>query len=278
MSKIKINFNDRALGENPTVVGRIVKSYLTIGDLLSPILIDEDYNLISGYQRFLSYKKLGKDTIPVRIISCKDDLMKKYIELSENIDRQHFTYLTECKMLTLGKEVYDKLNEDNKEKKSFHKDVSGKTGETERNGQIKVKLYNDLGNINEKLLPLLHKLENNLGFRHTRTELKSVVGMEEEKLNTFVSILSDIVKKNIKKTKDMRLKKILLNLDSYESQQKPTPEEILQFQIYEFCKDKPKFKDFLGTIDIDLVKYEKFEVKLTKDFKNLIKFLEKGTK
>lgn len=180
-------------------------------------------------------------------------------------------------MLTLGKEVYEKINE-GKKSESYTSNVSNKIGDTQRNNQLKIQLYKDLGNMNEKLLPLLHKLEEDLGFKHIKQELKSVVSMEEDKLNTFISILSDIVKKNIKKTKDMRLKNILLNLDSYESQQKPTVEEILQFQIYEFCKDKPKYKDLLDTIDIDLVKYEKFEVKVTKDFKNLIRFLEKGTK
>ncbi|MEA3513258.1 MAG: ParB/RepB/Spo0J family partition protein [Campylobacterota bacterium] len=284
INSIKVNVEDRVLKLDRVVVNRVKKSVQTIGRFINPVIIDKYGNLLCGYIRVVVGKELGHTTIPTIVVDISDPLMKKYFEISENLDRRHFTYLQHGQMLIEGKEVYEKLNPQsknthNKETDGFTKNTSENSDKSQRVLQNNLKIYSDLMNIENKfILPLLHTLEDRLGFRHSKEELKSIPLMEDSKLLKFVSILRDIDKKGIKRTKDMRLKKILLNLDSFVQKQTVNEDETLSFQIYKFCSNKPKYKELLDTIEIDLVKYKKTDIKINNDFKKLVKFLESGTK
>jgi ParB family chromosome partitioning protein len=59
--------------------------------LLSPILIDPDYELIAGHRRLEAAKKLGWNTIEVLIVDSDSDLQKLEIELEENIQRRNLS-------------------------------------------------------------------------------------------------------------------------------------------------------------------------------------------
>ena len=280
INSIKINADLRVLTKNRKVIEQIKTSVKLAGKLFNSIVTDEDINLLDGYCRLISMKELGYTTIPTVVYNTTNPLMKKYVEISLNLDRRHFTYLQHGQMLTEGKSIYEKLNSNSKnthdnETDSFTKNISKNTDKSQKIVQETIKVYKDLRNIdNEYILPLLHSLENRFHFKHTKTELKSIPNMDSEKFEKFVSILRDIDKKNIKRTSNMRLKEILINLDSYNNKQIVTEDEMLSFNIYKYCLNKPKYKDLLDSIDIDLVKYKNTKIKINNDFKKLIKFLE----
>lgn len=56
--------------------------------LLQPIGIDSAYRLVFGERRLRAFKRLGRDTVPVRFVNL-DSLMKG--ELAENEFRKEFT-------------------------------------------------------------------------------------------------------------------------------------------------------------------------------------------
>ena len=59
--------------------------------LISPILIDPDYELIAGHRRLEAAKRLGWKTIEVLILNSDSDIQKLEIELEENIQRRNLS-------------------------------------------------------------------------------------------------------------------------------------------------------------------------------------------
>ncbi len=68
--------------------------------LLNPIIITEDFQLMSGERRFTAYKLLNEkypgeyECIPCRIVN--DNQQSNYIPIIENIQRESLTILEEC--------------------------------------------------------------------------------------------------------------------------------------------------------------------------------------
>jgi len=71
-------------------VDDLVESMSEFGQL-QPILINQDYELLAGYRRYKAAKKLGWQTIDVKIIDVKDKKKRVLIELEENQARMNFT-------------------------------------------------------------------------------------------------------------------------------------------------------------------------------------------
>jgi ParB family chromosome partitioning protein len=71
-------------------VDDLVESMSEFGQL-QPILINQNYELIAGYRRYKAAKKLGWQTIDVKIIDVKDKKKRVLIELEENQARRNFT-------------------------------------------------------------------------------------------------------------------------------------------------------------------------------------------
>lgn len=59
--------------------------------LLHPIIIDSDYNLITGHRRLESAKQLGWTSIDAVIAECEDDIIKLEMELEENLQRKNLS-------------------------------------------------------------------------------------------------------------------------------------------------------------------------------------------
>ncbi len=59
--------------------------------LLQPILIDLNYNLISGYRRYLAIRSLGWEFIEVKIIDLNTEKDRYLLELEENKHRLNFS-------------------------------------------------------------------------------------------------------------------------------------------------------------------------------------------
>jgi len=60
--------------------------------LLSPIVIDENQNLVAGYRRYLACSNLGLEEIDAKVVACNGDAIKLLeIEVAENWYRKDFT-------------------------------------------------------------------------------------------------------------------------------------------------------------------------------------------
>lgn len=74
--------------------------------LLNPIIINEKNELLSGYRRLMAAKRLGWNTIEVKVIKTSNDNLKKLeIELDENLLRKDFTPEEINEGLSLKKEL-----------------------------------------------------------------------------------------------------------------------------------------------------------------------------
>ena len=81
----QINIKFRMRTPSDSKVDEIAESIDQIG-LINPITIDANKNLLAGFHRYLSYKKLGKNKIPV-IIKDADPRYAELIEIDENAKR-----------------------------------------------------------------------------------------------------------------------------------------------------------------------------------------------
>ena len=72
-------------------VKEISSSISQIG-LISPVVIDSNFNLIAGFHRLLAFKKLKKDTIPA-IVKDVSNTVQELIEVDENASRNSLTHI-----------------------------------------------------------------------------------------------------------------------------------------------------------------------------------------
>ncbi|MCS7204629.1 MAG: ParB N-terminal domain-containing protein [Leptospiraceae bacterium] len=73
-----------------TNVDDLMESMSEFGQL-QPILINQNYELLAGYRRYLAAKSLGWNTIDAKIIDVRDKKKRLLIELEENQIRKNFT-------------------------------------------------------------------------------------------------------------------------------------------------------------------------------------------
>lgn len=66
------------------------KSIARIG-LVHPIVVDENYRLLSGYRRLESVKQLGWKKVPIKILMISADSARKEWEIEENLCRKDFS-------------------------------------------------------------------------------------------------------------------------------------------------------------------------------------------
>ena len=88
--KIKESRFREAMGE----IEQLAVSIQRYG-LLHPIVVDKELNLIAGERRLKAHEMLGLPEIEVRVIEEADSLVKREIEIEENIRRKDFTWQEE---------------------------------------------------------------------------------------------------------------------------------------------------------------------------------------
>ncbi len=64
---------------------------MNIHGLMNPIVISREYQLIAGFRRLESAKKLGWENIEANIIDAPTKIKKLEMEIEENIHRKDFT-------------------------------------------------------------------------------------------------------------------------------------------------------------------------------------------
>jgi ParB family transcriptional regulator, chromosome partitioning protein len=76
--------------------------------LIHPIVLfdkpDGRYELIAGQRRLKAFESLGQKTIPAVIINNLDDISKKILSLTENINRKNLPYM---RTITLCDELFN---------------------------------------------------------------------------------------------------------------------------------------------------------------------------
>ncbi|MDA3939381.1 MAG: ParB N-terminal domain-containing protein [Spirochaetia bacterium] len=71
-------------------INELVES-MNIHGLMNPIVLTREYQLIAGFRRLQSAKKLGWENIEANIIDATTNKIKLEIEIEENIHRKDFT-------------------------------------------------------------------------------------------------------------------------------------------------------------------------------------------
>ncbi len=71
-------------------INELVES-LNVHGLMNPIVITREYQLIAGFRRLESAKKLGWENIEASIIDAPTKIKKLEMEIEENIHRKDFT-------------------------------------------------------------------------------------------------------------------------------------------------------------------------------------------
>lgn len=92
-----------------TEVESLMKSIETVG-LISPLVINKDYQLLAGGRRYSALKYLGVKDVPVIFVDDKNLLQQELISIDENIVRKPLSKLEFEKCLGRGREIYEKLN------------------------------------------------------------------------------------------------------------------------------------------------------------------------
>ena len=122
ISEIKIG---RRVRKDAGELDELCASIERIG-LLHPIVLTSDNRLISGVRRLAAFKKLGKETIPHRIVASLDDAVSLLIaERDENTCRKDFT---PTEAVALGEKLAKFLRPKATERQLSGKDTSGKAG------------------------------------------------------------------------------------------------------------------------------------------------------
>src|SRR5215831_17713794 len=92
----KINvFRDARQRRSITDLQSLVDSIRRVG-LIHPLVIDREYNLVSGERRFEAVKALGWDRVYCQFNDSETDLDKRVVELEENIKRVDLTWQEQC--------------------------------------------------------------------------------------------------------------------------------------------------------------------------------------
>lgn len=158
------------------LVQELVVSIRAVG-LLNPIIITPDFQLVAGRLRLEAYKTIGYETIPASIVTL-GEMQQRLATIDENLIRKVLTKLEEAEQLSERKKIYEALYPETRrgvagalakhggatDKMSFAADTASKTGQTERNVNRKIAIY-------ERLYPEVRELVRNSAIADNLSEL-----------------------------------------------------------------------------------------------------------
>lgn len=173
INKIKL---DETKIINSELVEKLAESIEIVG-LLNPIVLTPDFNLVAGRHRIEAYKIIGCNEIPASFITL-DEMHQRIATIDENLIRKVLTKLEEAEQLSERKKIYETLFPETRrgmagalakhngatDKMSFAADVASKTGQTERNVNRKIAIY-------ERLYPEVRELVRNSAIANNFSEI-----------------------------------------------------------------------------------------------------------
>lgn len=225
-----INVNDIIVDESKRLrsagdIKPIKDSIEALGDLIHPIIIDADNNLVAGYHRLLAYKDLGKSEIPARIID--KNINKELVEIDENLIRNNLTTLETAQQLQKRKVIYEEIYPDSKTEnikrnnfasvysvKSFTKDMSERKKKSQRWVQAHLQIAEHLTSESiEKIKGTA--IENNfiilqnIAKKESQEQLKAIESYLT--LTSKEATKKELKPLNIKYKVDFRLRRVVVN-------------------------------------------------------------------
>ena len=174
IEKIKL---DETKPFNKELVKKLAKSIEIVG-LLNPIILTADFSLVAGRLRVEAYKIMGFKEIPASFVTL-DEMHQRMAAIDENLIRKVLTKLEEAEQLSERKKIYEALYPETRrgvagalakhngatDKISFAADVASKTGQTERNVNRKIALY-------DNLYPEVRELVRNSTIANNMSEIR----------------------------------------------------------------------------------------------------------
>ncbi len=142
---------------NKKLVEVLAASIEEVG-LLNPIVVTPDLRLVAGRLRLEAYKFIGLKTILATIVSL-DEMRQRMATIDENLIRKRLTKLEKAQQYSERKKIYEALYPETRrgvagalakhnggatDKLSFAADVASKTGQSERNVNRVLAVYEGL--------------------------------------------------------------------------------------------------------------------------------------
>ena len=210
----KINITAQILDRDAKDIRLLSKSINEFG-LTTPISIDKDNNLISGYIRLEAYKLLGYTEIPYHIVDCESDYQKINLTIDSNLMDKNLSRFEKSKLLFLKKEAYEekyptstksfkaKNNARNDEKKvvaekGFFTYMAEKLNCSEKLIRNMVNEYSSIYNPNPELALLLLEYEKTANNKLKGVDIKSILELSPDDMNKLVDDLLEQRKINKK--------------------------------------------------------------------------------
>lgn len=104
LEEIKVSNPYLRIGDD---VESLVKSIKAIG-LISPLVVNEELELLAGGRRYTALKELGIEEAPV-VVVYRNNLEQELISIDENLVRKELKGLELEKSLNRGREIYETL-------------------------------------------------------------------------------------------------------------------------------------------------------------------------
>lgn len=225
VDKIKIGERARIdLGD----LDELQSSIKRIG-LLHPIIVDDDFMLISGFRRYTCCHDLGLKEIDVRRLKDLSEMEKLEIEMEENLHKE----LTWNEIATLRAKIHDL-------KQKIHgKSIPGHASEGWSLENTAESLDVSIATLSQdiKLAEALEKLPDLKSFVSKRQALKALAKAKE------TAILTELARRDALKTEDSNIPYILHNGDAMLFMDDKIEKETIDLVIF----DPP------WGIDIDIV-------------------------
>lgn len=182
INEIKFNVVEQF---NKKLVEALAASIESVG-LLNPIIVTPELQLVAGRLRLEAYKFIGLKTIPATIVSL-DEMHQRMATIDENLIRKRLTKLEQAQQYSERKKIYEALYPETRrgvagalarhngggatDKLSFAADVASKTGQSERNVNRVLAIY-------DNLYPEVRHLVENSAIADNFSELRQLSDCE----------------------------------------------------------------------------------------------------
>ncbi len=208
----KLRVDNRFLSVDNNVIKELQKSIKEIG-VIEPILITEDYYIVSGYNRYLALSKLGKD-IPCIITQENGEINLQVMEIDANLVRRKLSKWEYSLLLSKKKELYEeKYPNSTKEYKSknnakpeneretnlpdsFSKNEAIKNGCSERGIDKNISNIVKIKNKCEEALEILTKFDNSAKKKLKGIEIDKFADLSIEEMKNANKIIEDNIGNN----------------------------------------------------------------------------------
>lgn len=281
----KINTTEQILDRDAKDIKALSKSINEFG-LTTPITIDKDNNLISGFMRVEAYKLLKHTEIPYYIADCKSDYQKINLILDSNLMDKNLSKFEMSKLLSKKKEAYEKeyptstqsYKSKNNAKEERERVVTEK-GFFEYIAEIlkcsdkivrnMVNEYESIYKENPQLALLLLEYEKTANNKLKGIDIKYISELSPDGMNKLVDDL--LAKKEL--NENFSLKDLLLEKQDNKTTPKERNELVFILDFINLLSKDESLKSKFNDIDVDLKEAKKIKRQYKMSFTNQIKFI-----